>query len=162
MKTEAERIAEQLRRAYEGPAWHGPDLSWLLEGLTAEQAAARPVEGVRSIWELVNHIIAWQDAPRRRLAGDPADLSEEEDFPPVSDTSEEAWGAALAKLRESNEALRAEVLCFGDERLDEPVVEKGSSAYVTLHGSVHHTLYHAGQIAVIKRALGLPPVTKRR
>jgi uncharacterized damage-inducible protein DinB len=34
-----------------------------------------------------------------------------------------------------------------------------SSRYVSLHGAVQHTLYHAGQIALLKKALGLktPP-----
>lgn len=159
--SEVERIADLLKRAYEGTAWHGPDVSRLLEGLTAEQAAARPLEGVRSIWELVLHIIAWQDAPRRRLNGDAAKLSGDEDFPPVLDASEEAWAATLEKLEESNKALRAEVVRFGDEKLDEPATGSKLSVYVTLHGSVHHTLYHAGQIAVLRRALGLPPTTEK-
>jgi hypothetical protein len=29
----------------------------------------------------------------------------------------------------------------------------GMSKYVTLHGLVHHTVYHAGQIAILRRAL---------
>jgi hypothetical protein len=46
-----------------------------------------------------------------------------------------------------------------DARLDQPILEhpeiKFSSVYVTLHGGVQHDLYHAGQIAVLKKALGL-------
>lgn len=159
--SEVERIADLLGRAYEGPSWHGPDVARLLEGLTAEQAAAQPLPGVRSIWELVLHIIAWQEAPRRRLAGDPARLSAEEDFPAVGEVSAEAWAATLERLEESNRSLRAEVVRFGDARLNEPVAGSQSSAYVTLHGSVHHTLYHAGQIAVLRRALGLPPTSEK-
>jgi hypothetical protein len=34
-----------------------------------------------------------------------------------------------------------------------------SSTYVTLHGVVQHSLYHAGQIALLKKALGPPPTT---
>jgi len=39
-----------------------------------------------------------------------------------------------------------------------------STRYVTLHGVVRHTLYHAGPVAVLKKALGLdagyrPPAT---
>ena len=30
----------------------------------------------------------------------------------------------------------------------------GLSHYVTLHGVIHHAIYHAGQIALLKRALG--------
>jgi hypothetical protein len=54
--TETHRINSQLKRAQEGQAWHGPSLRELLDGVTAEQAAARPIPNAHSIWELVNHI----------------------------------------------------------------------------------------------------------
>jgi hypothetical protein len=41
--------------------------------------------------------------------------------------------------------------------LDRPIIEDAetpfSSVYVTLHGGVQNTLYHAGQIAILKKAL---------
>lgn len=39
--TEIERIVDQLNRAFEGEAWHGPAVMDILEGITAQQAAAR-------------------------------------------------------------------------------------------------------------------------
>ena len=69
---EVERIADQLKRAHEGGAWHGPSVNELLEGVTAEQAAARPFEGTHSVWELVSHIEAWERAILLRLGGEPA------------------------------------------------------------------------------------------
>jgi hypothetical protein len=41
MMNEVERIADQLRRAVEGKAWHGPALLELLEGMSAEEASLR-------------------------------------------------------------------------------------------------------------------------
>lgn len=159
--SEVERIADQLKRASEGAAWHGPDLAWLLEDLTAEQVAARPIAGAHSIWELALHIAAWEEIARRRLGGDQAqDIADEENWPVVRDASEAAWRETLAKLEATNKNLREAVLAFGDARLDEAVVEGGSSAYVTVHGAVQHTLYHAGQIALLKKALGLEAARK--
>ena len=40
-----------------------------------------------------------------------------------------------------------------ESRLDEPILEGMSSVYVTLHGVIQHDLYHAGQIAMLKKAL---------
>jgi len=44
-----------------------------------------------------------------------------------------------------------------DSRLDQPIMESSeipfSSTYVTLHGGVQHSLYHAGQIAILKKAI---------
>lgn len=153
--SEVERIEEQLKRAHEGGAWHGPAVSELLKDVTAEQAAARPVEGAHSIWELALHIAAWEDAVRRRLINERAEVTDEENFPAVTDTSEEAWKRTIEQVREANKRLREAVLQTEDGRLDEPVMlrEGMSSTYVTLHGAVQHTLYHAGQIAILKKFL---------
>ncbi|HTS08685.1 MAG TPA: DinB family protein, partial [Candidatus Eisenbacteria bacterium] len=67
--TEATRIADQLRRAFDGSAWHGPALLEILADVDAAAAAARPIANVHSIWELVLHIAAWDGAGLRRLAG---------------------------------------------------------------------------------------------
>ena len=42
---ETERIAEQLRRAYDGDAWYGPSVRSALEGVDAGLATSRPVPG---------------------------------------------------------------------------------------------------------------------
>jgi hypothetical protein len=57
--SEAGRIADQLRRAFDGSAWHGPALLELLEDVDAATAAAKPLAHVHSIWELVLHIAVW-------------------------------------------------------------------------------------------------------
>jgi hypothetical protein len=49
--SEAARIADQLRRAFDGEAWHGDSLFEILEGVTAERAAARPIADAHSIWD---------------------------------------------------------------------------------------------------------------
>ena len=53
---EIRKIRSQIRRAFEGQAWHGPSVKELLADVTAEQAAAHPVAGAHSIWELALHI----------------------------------------------------------------------------------------------------------
>lgn len=155
---EAERIADQLKRAHEGGAWHGPAVDELLGGLTAEQAAARPFEGAHSVWELVVHIEAWERAVLRRLGGDPAQIyNTEEDWSQVAGTSEEGWAAARRRMTETYVELREAVLNLDDAQLDEPVLPNMSTRYVSLHGAVQHTLYHAGQLALVRKWLGLRP-----
>lgn len=150
---EIDRIEDQLRRAHEGGAWHGPSLNELLSDVTAEQAAAKPIENAHSIWELVLHIAAWEDAVRRRLINERAEVTDEENFPTITDTSEEAWQKTLEYVRDVNKKLREAVLETNDERLNGPIMplEGMSSRYVSFHGAVQHTLYHAGQIAVLKK-----------
>jgi uncharacterized damage-inducible protein DinB len=150
--TESERIVDQLNRAFEGEAWHGPAVLEILEGITAEQAAARPVHGAHSIWELVLHIGTWATACRRRLAGERAQPSDAEDWRAVTNTSEQSWQAARQELRQAHKELRDAIAKLDEARLDQPIIEGLSSTYVTLHGVIQHSLYHAGQIAILKKA----------
>jgi uncharacterized damage-inducible protein DinB len=153
--TEIERILDQLKRAYEGNAWHGPSVKEALAGVTAAQAHSRPLANAHSVWELVHHIAVWEDAGRRRLEGDRAaiEVSSPEDWPPANDASEAAWERAKAALDRVHEKFAAAIGRVPESRLDEPVLEGLSTVYVTLHGVIQHDLYHAGQIAMLKKAL---------
>ena len=148
------RIGSQLKRSSEGGAWHGPALQELLADVSAEQAASRPLPGAHSIWEIVLHVAAWQSFAARALEGAPAvsDPAAEENWPPVKDTSEAAWREALKHLGDGNKHLREAVRNLGDEDLDEVVAGREYSVYFMLHGVIQHTLYHAGQIALLKKA----------
>ena len=68
-------------------------------------------------------------------------------------TSEHAWEKAKAALDRGHRALVEAVVRVPESRLDEPILEGMSSVYVTLHGVIQHDLYHAGQIAILKKAL---------
>jgi uncharacterized damage-inducible protein DinB len=153
--TEIERILDQLKRAFEGNAWHGPSVREALAGVTAAHAHARPLANAHSIWELVQHIAVWEDVGRRRLEGDRAqiEISSPVDWPPAGDTSEAAWEQAKAALNRGHDALREALTQVPESRLDESILEGMSTVYVTLHGVIQHDLYHAGQIAMLKKAL---------
>ena len=53
---ETDRIADQLKRAFYGEAWSGPSVKEVLEGVTAEMAAKRPIQDAHSIWETLGNI----------------------------------------------------------------------------------------------------------
>lgn len=151
--SEVERIVDQLKRAFEGEAWHGPSVMEIIEGITPGQAAAQPIAGAHSIWELVLHIAAWEHAIVRRLSGDRAELPMEENWPTVTATDEEAWERTRHMLTQGHLELRSAVAGLDDSRLDQPIIEGMSSVYVQLHGVIHHDLYHAGQMALSKKAI---------
>ncbi len=151
--SEAKRIRVQLRHAYRGPAWHGPAIRELLDGVDAATAAAHPIPGAHSIWELVLHLTYWRRAAVRALDGVPLDLNppEEEAFPPVGDAGEDAWARALEGLEETQTALLAALKGMDDARLFERVGGREYDLYFLLHGILQHDLYHGGQIALLKK-----------
>lgn len=155
--TEADRIADQLERAFEGDAWNGPTLTDNLSGISADQAAARPLPSAHSIWEIVLHTAAWLRIIRMRLQGESVyPVPDEDDWPPITDTSEAAWAQAIGDLRNEYELLRDEALAWKERDLS--VIPDGAheterfNPYEMFHGVIQHLYYHAGQIAVLKKA----------
>ena len=151
--SETARIADQLRRAFDGSAWHGPALLELLEDVDAATAAAKPVAAVHSIWELVLHIAAWDGAASQRLRGEKFQPTGAANFPPVPNSPTEAmWRKTLVRLRRTHNALVKTVTALPETRLRDRVPGKRYDFYHMLHGIVQHELYHAGQIAILKKA----------
>ncbi|MBZ5706091.1 MAG: DinB family protein [Acidobacteriia bacterium] len=154
--SETARLADQIRRAFEGDAWHGDSVLELLANVDAATAAARPIKNAHTIWELVLHINAWDDAVLRRTGGTAVALSDQQNFPPVRDTSQAAWQKTVEHLKRTHEELVKAVAAFPDSRLQEQVPGKTQSYYnfyYMFSGIVQHELYHAGQIALLKKAL---------
>jgi len=155
MSGELKRLEEQLRRALEGEAWHGPSLLESLAGVSAEQAAARPIAGAHSIWELVLHLGSDYGLVLRRLSGNGRQLAPAEDWPSCPPPTEENWRKAVQEVTRLNQELRQAVRGFPEERLDQPLVpEVPYTAYTQFIGVTQHSLYHAGQVSLLKRALG--------
>jgi uncharacterized damage-inducible protein DinB len=149
--SEIQATIDQLKNIHDGDAWHGPSLKEILTGVTAAQAAARPLPDAHSIWELVLHIAAWENVFLNRLAGRLMNEPEEGDFPPVTDASEEAWEKTLAKLDETHRRLIDTTAGLTDEGAT--VAGKDYTVAYLLRGIVRHHVYHAGQIMLLKKAV---------
>ena len=151
--SEVQRIRVLIRTIYRGRAWHGPAIRQILDGVSAETAAAHPVAGAHSIWELVLHMTYWRRVAAAALDGGPVDEHPppEEDWPAVEATAE-GWRQALEALEASQAALVARLKSFDDDRLSENVAGREYSLYFLLHGVIQHDIYHGGQIALLKKA----------
>ena len=151
--SEATRIADQLRRAFEGPAWHGPALLELLEDVDADTAAAKPLPDVHSIWELSLHVAAWDGAVHRRIRGEKLQLTGTQNFPLAPKKPSDAeWRKTIAHVKRTHDALVKTVAALPDSRLRDRVPGKRYDFYFMLHGVAQHELYHAGQVAILKKA----------
>jgi uncharacterized damage-inducible protein DinB len=150
--SESALIADQLRRAFEGDAWHGPALLELLQHLDADTAAARPLPDVHSIWELMLHVAAWDDAACRRMGGEKVQLTGAGNFPAIPRPTQAGWHKAVAHAKHTHDVLVKMVAVLPDARLRERVPGKRYNFYFMLHGVAQHALYHAGQIAILKKA----------
>jgi len=154
MNIECLRIADQLRRAFEGKAWHGSSLKELLADIDARQASARPIAAGHSIWELVSHIEVWTEAAAQAIHGVPMPriVGTAKDWPPVTEVSAPSWRAATDRMFTTAARMAGAMGLLGDRRLDEIVPGREYDFYRLFHGVVQHSLYHAGQIALLKKA----------
>jgi predicted transcriptional regulator len=147
--TEIARIVEQLRGVQEGPAWHGPSVREALEGVTAAAAARRPLAAGHTIWEIVHHIRVTDETVRAHVAGETA--GQEPDWPAPGDGGEAAWRAEIRKLESAQRGLRDAVARLPEGRLHEDIPGQTHSYWHELLGILHHDLYHAGQISLLRK-----------
>lgn len=99
------------------------------------------------------HIAGTYAIVLRRLQGDGRPITPAEDWPVAS--SPDAWPDAVRTLKQLHAELMTAVAGFPEARLDLPLVaESPYTAFTQFIGITQHNLYHTGQIALLKRALG--------
>jgi len=154
-------LIDQLARIQDGDPWYGDPVARLLAGLTPKEAAAHPIQGAHSIWELVLHLQSWIDEVSRRLDTGVAREPEAGDWPEVPTPTAAHWRAAQAALARAHAGLQQRLRSLPDHRLDQVIGDArdrplgtGVTCLVMLHGLLQHDTYHLGQIALLRKALG--------
>lgn len=129
----------------------------ILEGITSEQALSHPIPSAHSIWELVHHVDAWCNFAYGAVQGIPIpawpDMPQEQDFPRVIDQGHQAWQKAVRSLFANHLKLVEAINGFGDSRLEATVPGRAYKFYRLFQSMTQHAVYHAGQIALLKKAL---------
>jgi uncharacterized damage-inducible protein DinB len=146
---EIERIVRMFRQTFEGKPYYGPSVLGALEDVTAALAVRKPIRGAHSIWEIVLHLtaeLAYALEVVQGIAGPYGDT-----WPATSGTGEPAWEKAVAELKRANRALLQAIQELDDSALERQPVRVRGPFYTMIHGTMQHNIYHAGQIAVLKR-----------
>lgn len=158
-KDETLRIIDLLNDTYESEqAWHGPSVVEVLRDVSTKVSEARITSNTHSIAEIVYHLTNWRIFAVRKLQGDAEfDIKTRDQdwktFPLIDDFE---WEALQMELSLTQEELISELEKIeSDEFLEEIVPGRDYSYYTLLHGIIHHDLYHAGQVSLIKKGLQL-------
>jgi hypothetical protein len=153
-KLEIRRIADQLDRVVNGPAWLGPSMMDAIGDISPADAAAHPIPGAHSIWELVTHTTAWLEIVRHRVERRaPRRIAASLNWPPAGPVTARAWRSARSRLRSQAAALARTTRALDDDALpiDLPGLDDTWPTYISLHGAAQHVAYHAGQIALLRK-----------
>jgi uncharacterized damage-inducible protein DinB len=147
---QTQRIADAYRAVTLKDAWYGPSLAELLAQVSPEQATKPPIPGAHSISALLQHLLLWNERVRRS--------SEGQTFPPWQPEKEWAeppipWNELLARWNQSRDLLEARIRDFPLADLAKQVPGRNYPYETLLEGIVQHTVWHAGQIAMIRSML---------
>ncbi len=151
--SELPRILNHYDGVLNSDPWYGDSVWKILERIPAQAAAARPLPGTHTIWELVSHMTFWEGVVTKRLAGQRAGLVEELNFPPMPAATEQNWQKALDDFRASNHAFREALAKLDPSKLEQLTAAGKRTYYDEAHGIIEHHVYHLGQIAMLKKAL---------
>lgn len=143
----------------------------LLADLTAEQAFAHPLRAANPIFWLAGHMATADDWLLQALRGRnstvlPPDFVK--DFSPGATVREDErsypdWDAIREFRRRVFTRLHGELAGLTDAELDTPTEVPPPSVAASLDlkrralvGMTSHTIYHIGQISLLRKALNLP------
>lgn len=141
-------LAQWWDEAFTEGVWWAP---WrgALEGLTAEEAAWQPTPDRHSIWQMVEHMIFWQEYFADRNEG-AEPRSEQEvsrlNWQPNPEPDEAAWRRARERFATSHARVRR---LLQDPQTPAPPKPQLDLRYLLLHDS-----YHIGQVMYVRALLG--------
>ncbi|MDH4156108.1 MAG: DinB family protein [candidate division Zixibacteria bacterium] len=158
--TEVEHIYRQLERTFCSDRWLFPAVRDSLAGVSAAAAAVRPVARAHTIWEIVAHMTRWERAVLRMLKGESLDRTYDPgnawDWPPITQTTNDAWSETVQELEEAHKELLAAAEGLDKSRLEDRLSGENFTVGELLHAAIEHDHYHSGQIALLKKAAAPP------
>ena len=147
-------VDEALHRALSGQGAHTRTAD-VFDALDWVQAGVRPADAPHSIYQLLNHIVFWQDWVIRWLDGD---------APPLPEHASGSWSEAArpATAQEWEEAVahfRAGVEALDQRRgtVEASGHDGSRSRLGMLHTIATHNSYHVGQVVLLRQMLGAWP-----
>ncbi|MBN1212819.1 MAG: DinB family protein [candidate division Zixibacteria bacterium] len=153
---EVNRILKLLEVSFDSEGWLFPGMNDSLIGVTCEAATLRPIVAAHNIIEIVQHVARWEDTAFKWLTGEKPELiyrpPEVWDWSEINEGSEEQWSAAVKEIRANHDRLVAAVAQLDDRDLSRRVPKGDYTVTELLHAIIQHNLYHAGQIALLKKA----------
>jgi hypothetical protein len=146
---EVKFLIDQIKTTFNGDSWHGPNMIQTLKGVNKDVASKRRLSERHTIWELTNHNTYWIEEVTKSVKAK-KDLYLGGDAWPKMGETEEDWENSVKRLEAVVNMLVNELASWSNEDLAMKVGKTSFTYKVMLHGLIHHNLYHAGQINILK------------
>jgi uncharacterized damage-inducible protein DinB len=130
-------------------------LDQALHGVSAAEAAWSSSGISNSIWQIVNHLIFWNEDVIHRLKGtenpQKAEHNEETFGNPGDPEDEIGWAQTVQRLNEVMNKLKTVISVLDDEKLKAPYADNSYSMKRLLSNIMMHDTYHLGQIVLLRK-----------
>jgi uncharacterized damage-inducible protein DinB len=155
MKKEVQSIIRNLQNTLEGQPWFGRAVYELLGEIDESIISIKPNTTEHSLLELLWHMNTWAEFTLAHLENRSADeltVIEQNDWRTI-DPEKHNWKKGMAQLKSVHEKIIGLLKEKEDSFLKEPVPGRKFNFRFMLNGLIQHNIYHAGQIAYIKKLL---------
>jgi len=159
--TEVQQLVERYDQTLNGDAWYGDAIWKILQGIDADCAASQLIPGTHTIWQMVMHMEFWERIAASRFSG-PVTPDDAGNFPATPAPNEAQWQKTLDSFRTSNREFRKVISRLDSGSLDNNTPGGQRTHRYELVGVIEHHIYHAGQIALLKKGYSAQTQQERR
>lgn len=149
--TLVEQIAKNFRDVHFGGNWTASNLKDQVADVTWEEANTK-VYSFNTIGLLVFHINYYVEAMLKVLQGSPLHANDKFSFDMPAINNAEDWENLVSKALTQAQNAADLIAALPESTLFEPFVsERYGNYYRNILGTIEHSHYHLGQIALIKK-----------
>ncbi len=162
MNNAISNIITQLEEIHSGKPWIGGTFERKLNQVDGAEYFKRPIEGLHSIAEIINHLTLWRCEAILKIETGQGSKTDDCEENWLSNDKLEAigWENLKSTYDKSLEDLIELLKSKNDDFLDELYYDtdfKGEYTYGwLLNGMTQHDAYHLGQIGIIVKYLNKP------
>jgi uncharacterized damage-inducible protein DinB len=138
-----------------GENWLDATFKQRLSAVHPENAFLQPNQ-LKSVTELLQHLLVWREELLSRLSGNPAvklQMSDEANWLPLDKLQAIGWENIVHSLYQSQEKFKASLLEQEDDFLQKMHEGSGYSYEQLSRSLIHHDIYHLGQIGITIKQL---------
>ncbi|MEJ7622450.1 MAG: DinB family protein [Pyrinomonadaceae bacterium] len=150
-----ELLIDQFNKCYDENGWFVA-IRNAVDGMTAAEAAWKPVGADNSVWQTLSHLTFYNFAYVERFKGvDYCYETDDNDATFTAGGTDEEWAAEIERFDLVMTEFRS-LIEFADEaKFDQPVSMEKQTKWAILIGEINaHNAYHAGQILMLRKLQG--------
>lgn len=145
-----EVLLYQLESIWSKPDWF-VTLKTALEGLTEQQASVKTNRSNNSIWEILNHLIYWNELYLERFKTETFKFDEITNDQTFENRNDLTWQQSVTKIRKIFLGWEMAIQSAPDDKLNKMISAKSLTWSNMIMNLITHTAYHTGQIITIRK-----------